>query len=222
MIWTATIRNPWPGFSILCLTFMTAQLLTAGKLPELKGEYLTGRRAVLPQDAEGHVALLLFGFTYQSRFAVEAWAGRFRKDFDNDPRVTFLRDPHDWRYGAHGKWFIDSGMRRGTSKADYEHVITVYGGTDAWKQRLGVQNADTAYLVILDREGNMVWQHAGPSKRPNTNVSPMRSANCLPLNEALAADAVVCHGDIAGTIALTVSMALESSRSWVRRPSSAP
>jgi hypothetical protein len=66
-----------------------------------------------------------------------------------------------------GKWFIEGGMRRGTAKADYENVITVYGGTDAWRQRLGVKAGDakaedTAYLVLLDRKGNVVWRHAGP------------------------------------------------------------
>jgi len=60
-----------------------------------------------------------------------------------------------------GKWFIDSGMRRGTPPADYEHVITVYRGTDAWKQRVGVDERDTAYLILLDRTGKVAWRHAG-------------------------------------------------------------
>jgi hypothetical protein len=61
-----------------------------------------------------------------------------------------------------GKWFIDSGMRRGTPKTDHGHVITVYGGTGPWKERLGVKNEDLAYLVLLDRSGNVAWRHAGP------------------------------------------------------------
>ena len=47
-------------------------------LPTLRGEFLTGRTAVLPQAAAGRVALLLLGFSYDSRFAVEAWARQFR------------------------------------------------------------------------------------------------------------------------------------------------
>jgi hypothetical protein len=42
--------------------------------PELKGRSLTGRDAVLPQAASGRVTLIAIGFTYQSRFPVEAWA----------------------------------------------------------------------------------------------------------------------------------------------------
>ena len=43
-------------------------------LPELKGQLLTGRDAALPQASAGNVTLLAMGFTYQSRFPVEAWA----------------------------------------------------------------------------------------------------------------------------------------------------
>jgi hypothetical protein len=60
-----------------------------------------------------------------------------------------------------GKWFIDSGMRKGTPKRDHENVITVYGGTDAWKQRLGFQSPDAAYLLLLDQRGMVRWRHSG-------------------------------------------------------------
>ena len=59
------------------------------------------------------------------------------------------------------KWFIDSGMRRGTPEADYEHVITVYGSTDSWKQRVRFTDPDTAYLVLLNRTGEVAWRHQG-------------------------------------------------------------
>ncbi len=57
-----------------------------------------------------------------------------------------------------GKWFIDSGMRKGTPKADQENVITVYGGVDPWKQRMGFKDA---YLVVIDKAGKVAWSHAG-------------------------------------------------------------
>jgi hypothetical protein len=137
-------------------------ILSPGQpMPNLKGEFLTGRSAFLPDAASGHVALLALGFTYQSRFAVEAWVGRFRKDFGDKQRVTFFEVPMIGGMARLGKWFIDSGMRKGTPRTDYEHVITVYGGTDSWKQRLVVQSPDAAYLILLDQHGVVRWLHAG-------------------------------------------------------------
>jgi hypothetical protein len=108
------------------------------------------------------VALLALGFTYDSRFAVEAWIGRFRKDFGDKPQVTFYEVPMIGGMARLGKWFIDSGMRRGTPEDDHERVITVYGGTDPWKQRLGFQSPDAAYLILLDQSGVVRWRHGGP------------------------------------------------------------
>lgn len=131
------------------------------RLPELRGEFLTGRKAVIPQAAGGRVTLLLLGFTYQSRFAVEPWAERFRAQFRSDPRVTFYEAPMIGGMARLAKWFIDSGMRRGTPAEDYEHVVTVYRDTDSWKKRVGFVDPDTAYLILLDRTGKVAWRHYG-------------------------------------------------------------
>ena len=137
------------------------ELAVGDELPPLKGEFLSGRAAVLPQAASGRVALLMLGFTYDSRFQVEAWAKRFRQDFGTKPGVTFFEIPLIGGMARMGKWFIDSGMRRGTPKADYENVITVYGGTDVWKQRVGFSDPKAAYLILIDPHGRVAWRSAG-------------------------------------------------------------
>jgi len=136
--------------------------IAAGEpLPVLRGEFLTGREAVLPQAAAGRVALMLLGFTYDSRYQVEPWAGKFRHEFGANSKVTFYEIPMIGGMARMGKWFIDSGMRRGTPKADQENVITVYGGTDAWKQRVGFTDPKAAYLILLDPLGHVAWRHSG-------------------------------------------------------------
>ena len=146
---------------ILLASSVMSMLSPGEPMPALKGEFLTGREAFLPGIASGRVALLALGFTYDSRFAVEAWIGRYRKEFGDNPQVTFYEVPMIGGMARLGKWFIDSGMRRGTPKKDHENVITVYGGTDPWKQRLGFQSPDAAYLVLLDRRGVVRWRHNG-------------------------------------------------------------
>ena len=137
------------------------ELVSGERLPALRGEYLTGREAVLPQAAEGRVALLLLGFTYEARFPVEAWAEKFREQFQSDPRVTFYEVPMIGGLARLAKWFIDNGMRRGTPPADHEHVITVYRDTDTWKQRVRLGDPTAAYLILLDRKGTVAWSYSG-------------------------------------------------------------
>ena len=144
------------------MLFLLAAALTVGDvLPKLEGDYLTGAKASLPGAARGKVTLLALGFSYESRFAVEPWVKQFRVEFGQRPDVAFYEVPMIGGMARMAKFFIDSGMRRGTPKQDHERVITVYGGASEWKQRLKVTDSDSAYVLLLDRNGKVLWQHSG-------------------------------------------------------------
>ena len=133
------------------------------RLPVIKGQFLSGRDAELPRAASGRVALAAMGFTYRSRFPVEAWADWYRTTIDPTTAVTFFEVPMVGGMATLGRWFINRGMRRGTPVELHDHVITVYGGTSDWKQRLSysTRHQDDAYLIVLDRQGVVRWLHHG-------------------------------------------------------------
>ena len=137
------------------------------RFPPLEGQFLAGRDAALPQASSGKVALVAMGFTYASRVPVEAWGGWFRSTVGTRAEVTFFEVPMIGGLATLGRWFIDSGMRRGTPAELHDHVITVYGGTSDWKQRLSHSpgHEDDAYLTVLDREGVVRWLYHGPFDR---------------------------------------------------------
>src|SRR6187455_2175555 len=130
-------------------------LRVGDRLPVLTGQFLSGRDAELPRASSGKVALVAMGFTYKSRFPVEAWGAWYRATIGSRPDVTFFEVPMIGGLSTLGRWFIDRGMRRGTPVELHEQVITVYGGTGDWKLRLShsPEHEDDAYLVVLDRDG---------------------------------------------------------------------
>jgi hypothetical protein len=129
----------------------------------LTGEFLTGRDAALPEVSSGVIRLVALGFTYDSRFPVEAWADWYRTAIGPRTDVTLLEVPMISGLATLGQWFIDRGMRNGTPVALHENVITVYGGTGAWKAALGYGpgHEDDAYLVVLDGDGVVQWGYHG-------------------------------------------------------------
>jgi hypothetical protein len=160
------------GLSIAVLVMSTAiiragateeSLRVGDPFPELKGHTLSGRAAVLPLASAGKVTLVAIGFTYKSRFPVEAWAEWYRTSIGPGTDVAFFEVPMIGGLATLGRWFIDRGMRKGTPVELHDHVITVYGGTGDWKQRLSCSPAheDDAYLVVIDREGVVRWLHHG-------------------------------------------------------------
>lgn len=141
----------------------TGPLTVGDSFPRLEGEFLTGRKAVLPDAASGKFALVLMGFTYQSRFSVESWAEHVRPAFSRRQGATFFEVPVLGGLARLGKWFIDSGMRSGTPKDLHEHVITVWGDVDRWKALMKFSDAaqNDAYLALMDQNGRVVWLHRG-------------------------------------------------------------
>ncbi len=138
-------------------------LLVGERLPVLKGQFLSGRDVELPRASSGKVALVAMGFTYKSRFPVEAWGAWYRAILGSRTDVTFFEVPMIGGLATLGRWFIDRGMRSGTPAALHEQVITVYGGTDNWKKRVAyaAEREDDAYLIVLDRDGIVQWLHHG-------------------------------------------------------------
>jgi hypothetical protein len=130
-------------------------------MPALEGDLLNGSRAVLPDAARGAVALFALGFTYDSRFAVEEWGGRFRATYGSGAGVTLYEVPMMGSAARMGRWFIDRGMRRNTPRELHDRVLTVYGSVGAWKQRLAVTEDTFAYLILVDATGRVAWLHAG-------------------------------------------------------------
>jgi hypothetical protein len=133
-------------------------------MPSLEGDFLSGKPAVLPDAARGKVALVALGFTYDSRFAVEAWGSWFKAQVGGRPDVTYFEVPMMGRAARLGRFFIDRGMRKGTPKDAHDHVITVYGDTGPWKARVGFTEAreNDAYLLLIGRDGTIAWKYTGP------------------------------------------------------------
>jgi hypothetical protein len=140
-----------------------APLRVGDAMPTLAGDFLTGRTASLPAAAAGKVALVMLGFTYDSRLAVERWGGWFATATTGRSDVTYFEVPMLGGAARLGRFFIDRGMRKNTPPAKHEQVITVYGNTAPWKARLGV-TGDTeqqAWLLLVDAAGTIRWMHHG-------------------------------------------------------------
>ncbi len=136
--------------------------------PALEGHDLTGGDARLPQAALGRVAVVAIGFTYGSRFPVEAWADWYYTTITAGTAVVLFEVPMIGGVASLGRWFIDKGMRNGTPAELHDRVITVYGHAGEWKHRLSYssQHKDDAYLIVLDREGVVRWLGHGAFEPP--------------------------------------------------------
>jgi hypothetical protein len=147
----------------LLLVLAAVQFADLGQpLPPFQGDDLTGKATSLPVAAKGKIALYALGFSYDSRFPVEAWVARFEKDFARRDGLTFYEVPVIGGLGMLGRPFIDRGMRRGTPAEKHQNVVTVYGGAGSLRKAFRVKDDKQAVLVLTDRAGIVRWRHEGP------------------------------------------------------------
>jgi hypothetical protein len=64
-----------------------------------------------------------------------AMRDRFLQQFQSDARVMFFEVPMIGRLARLTKPSTDGGIRRGTPKAAYGHIVTVYREKAPWRHR---------------------------------------------------------------------------------------
>ena len=131
-------------------------------LPAFSGDNLAGLAVTLPGAARGKVALIAFGFSYDSRTPVEAWTEHVRAAWGAEAGFNWYQVPMIGGFGRLAKPFINGGMKKATPPQFHGNAVTVFGGVGPWRVRLSVKNDALAYLVLIDRGGVVRWLHAGP------------------------------------------------------------
>ena len=151
----------------LCVTAAAGvQQLTAGTpLPQLQAKTLSGEQVVLPRDLKGHPGLLVIGFSKAAADVTRPWLEACRSSVSSQPAASRVTC-YDVRMVADVPWLfrglVEMGMRSGLP-ADLQHnVLLIYSDNDAWRKRVAVTDANSAYVVACDKDGRIKGTAKGP------------------------------------------------------------
>jgi hypothetical protein len=138
--------------TLICLgTDVTAQLL-----PQIEARTLSEKRVPFPDALRGHIAVVVIGFTHASRNPASAWGKRVAQQFaDSDVQyyqAAMLQDVPRLIRGM-----VTSGIRKGVPKAEYDRFLLLFEKEDEWKRVAQFSEPDAAYVLLVDREGNVNW-----------------------------------------------------------------
>lgn len=136
-----------------------APALDGALFPSVAGEALDGRKVELPGAVAGAPAILLVAFEMEGQFDCDRWLLGL---VQAQTPVAVLEVPTiPGMVPGLFAGTIDAGMREGIPSEDWGVVVTLYGD-DA--ERLfeftgGVRDRN-ARVLLLDRDGRVVWHHA--------------------------------------------------------------
>lgn len=149
------------GLVLLCQVLVAAdepKLEPGVELPTLESKTLSGDPAVLPRDAAGHPAVLIIGFSKAAAKITRAWLENCLAAAASRPGgsslycydIRMLEDvPKSFR------GMVERSMRSGYPAELQRRALLVYTGNDAWRQRVGVADDKTAYVIGCDKDGRV-------------------------------------------------------------------
>src|SRR6516165_7534672 len=138
----------------------------AQQFPRLQEENLNGQQVVLPDAASGKVAVLVMGFSKDSKIATEAWAKRIDSDFGKTPGVALYQMPILEAVPKMFRGMVISGIKKGVPESQRANFVPVLHNEDELKKLVGFSAEDDAYIVVLDRSGKIVYQTHATSVDP--------------------------------------------------------
>lgn len=123
--------------------------------PKVQGTNLDKQPTTLPDYYRGKTTLVLVGYTQKAQFDIDRWIlGALQADVKAQivevPTIAGMMPQMV-------QSFIDNGMRSGIPKSDWASVVTVYEDAPKIIEALGNERPQSAYAVLLNKEGRIVW-----------------------------------------------------------------
>jgi hypothetical protein len=125
------------------------------RFPTVQGNTLEQKKVTIPDDFLGKSTLLLIGYVQRAQFDIDRWIlGALQADV----KATIVEVPTiAGMLPQMVQGFIDGGMRKGIPQTDWASVVTVYEDAPKIIQALGNERPQSAYAVLLDKDGRIVW-----------------------------------------------------------------
>jgi hypothetical protein len=132
------------------------------KFPKVSGSNLLRQKVTLPGDLQGDLNLLFVAFEQWQQTLIDAWIPSAQQLEESFPGIQYYETPVIQKMNFLAQTFINEGMRAGipnqTSRAK---TITLYINKEIFRRALEIPHEKTIWVLLLDREGNIVWRTDG-------------------------------------------------------------
>ncbi|MEF8874852.1 MAG: hypothetical protein V5A88_09335 [Candidatus Thermoplasmatota archaeon] len=134
-------------------------MVNGKKFPKIKGESLSGKEVVLPDDAEGEVILVAVAFKREAQGMIDSWMNYFEELCEGKEAYELpVIESSLWKVFS---GFIDSGMKSGIPQEKHDSVVTHYGGISEFKKKLDIEDKSLGYVFLLDEDGRVMFKGEG-------------------------------------------------------------
>lgn len=155
---------------IRCLAFVLLSVSGAGaidraageRIPEVHGTSFANQAVSLPAELQNKAAgILVLGFSRGSRDAVTAWATRIAADYRTSDVVAYYELPVVASVPGFVRTIVLRSIKSSAPERAHKRIVPITNDEAEWRAIVHYGVADDAYLLVVDRTGNVVWQTQG-------------------------------------------------------------
>jgi hypothetical protein len=147
---------------ILNANVLAAQMPNDGtRIPDVRGTSFSNEAVNLPEDLKGKLGVLVIGFSRDSREADSAWGKRLAADYRGSPSVVYYEMPVLAAAPRMMRGFIVKSMKSSLPANEQARFVVIYENEAAWKTVTHYGRPNDPYLLVVNSQGNVVWQTQG-------------------------------------------------------------
>ena len=141
---------------------LVAQGAAAERIPVVHSVSFANQAVNLPAELQGKAAgVLVVGFSRGSREAVTDWARRIAADYRTSPVVAYYELPVVASVPGFVRGVVLRSIKSSVPERARKRVVPITDQEPAWRAIAHYQNPDDPYLLVVDGEGDVVWQTQG-------------------------------------------------------------
>ncbi|WP_353068112.1 hypothetical protein RBB75_10835 [Tunturibacter empetritectus] len=151
------------SLALLAVTgLMIVPCASAERIPEVRGTSFANQAVNLPAALQGKTAgILVIGFSRGSREEVTGWARRIAADYRTSPVVAYYELPVVAAVPGFVRGVVLRSIKSSTPERAQPRVVPVANNEAGWKAITHYSQPDDAYLLVVDNQGNVMWQTQG-------------------------------------------------------------
>jgi hypothetical protein len=131
------------------------------RIPTAHVTSFTGVQVTLPDDLRGRVGVLVLGFSKSSGDVCKGWGQRLAERYRESHEVVYYQMPVLEGVPKLIRGMVTKSIKSGVPEAEQSHFLPVFSDEAAWQKIARYSNADDAYILVVDGQGNVRWQTSG-------------------------------------------------------------
>lgn len=149
---------------------LTLPATTTTPTPTATGTALDGHTVTLPHDL-APATILILGFTHASSETTTAWEKPIRAALATTPAIDYYDIPFLQDAPSFIRPAILRNIRKQVPDVLKPHFLPLTANEAAWKQAANFSPSapDAAYVLLIDRSGNILWQTHEPFSQARFN-----------------------------------------------------